>query len=176
MAERYQLQRSLDIQEPVVVGRIVGAWGVHGEVKVEPFTDFPSRFNKGSTLFLNERPVRVSSSRKRKNGFVLKLESVDDRNEAEALRGSEMTVPATDLEDLPAGTFYYFQIVGLEVWTEESELLGTVREIITTGANDAYVVSNGTNAPVLVPAIGDVIQEVDIHNGRMVVNLPIGLR
>ena len=176
MAERYQLQRSLDIQEPVVVGRIVGAWGVHGEVKVEPFTDFPSRFNKGSILFLHERPLRVSASRKRKNGFVLKLESVDDRSDAEALRGSEMTVPVTDLEDLPVGTFYYFQIIGLEVWTEESELLGTVREIITTGANDAYVVSDGNNKPVLVPAIGGVVQEVDVSNGRMVVNLPIGLR
>jgi len=160
----------------VIVGRIVGVWGVHGEVKVEPFTDFPSRFNKGSILFVNERPVRVSTSRKRKNGFVLKLESVDDRSDAEALRGSEMTVPVSDLEDLPTGTFYYFQIIGLEVWTEESELLGTVREIITTGANDAYVVSNGNDTPVMVPAIGDVVQEVDVSNGRMVVNLPIGLR
>ena len=160
----------------MVVGRIVGAWGVHGEVKVEPFTDFPSRFNKGSILFLHERPLRVSASRKRKNGFVLKLESVDDRSDAEALRGSEMTVPFTDLEDLPVGTFYYFQIIGLEVWTEESELLGTVREIITTGANDAYVVSDGNNKPVLVPAIGGVVQEVDVSNGKMVVNLPIGLR
>tara|TARA_B100001245_G_C22782293_1_gene377687 strand:+ start:291 stop:791 length:501 start_codon:yes stop_codon:yes gene_type:complete len=166
----------LDTQEPVVVGRIVGAWGVHGEVKVEPFTDFPSRFNKGSILFLHERPLRVSASRKRKNGFVLKLESVDDRSDAEALRGSEMTVPVTDLEDLPVGTFYYFQIIGLEVWTEESELLGTVREIITTGANDAYVVSDGNNKPVLVPAIGGVVQEVDVSNGKMVVKLPIGLR
>ncbi len=160
----------------MVVGRIVGAWGVHGEVKVEPFTDFPSRFNKGSILFLHERPLRVSASRKRKNGFVLKLESVDDRSDAEALRGSEMTVPVTDLEDLPVGTFYYFQIIGLEVWTEESELLGTVREIITTGANDAYVVSDGNNKPVLVPAIGGVVQEVDVSNGKMVVKLPIGLR
>ena len=133
----------------MVVGRIVGAWGVHGEVKVESFTDFPSRFNKGSILLINEQPLQVSASRKRKNGFVLKLESVDGRSDAEALRGSEMTVPVEDLDDLPVGTFYYFQIIGLEVWTEGTELLGTVREIITTGANDAYVVSDGNNLSLI---------------------------
>lgn len=166
----------MDTQEPVVVGKIVGAWGVRGEVKVEPSTDFPSRFNKGATLFVNEQPVRILASRKRRNSFVLKLESAQDRTDAEALCGSEITVPVTDLENLPAGSFYFFQIIGLEVWTEESELLGTVREIITTGANDVYVVSIGTGVPLLVPAIGDVVQEVDVADGRMVVKLPEGLR
>lgn len=159
-----------------MVGRIVGAWGVRGEVKVESFTDFPSRFNKEAVLFLDERPVRVLASRKRKSGFVLSLESVQGRDAAEAVRGSELTVPATELHSLPDGSFYYFQIIGLEVWTDDSELLGTVKEIITTGANDAYVVVDEGGRQVLVPAVEDVVREVDVAGGRIVVNLPEGLR
>ena len=168
--------KSSDTQVPVVVGKIVGAWGVRGEVRVEPLTDFPSRFNKEAVLLLDERPIRILASRKRRGGFVLRLESIEDRDAAEALRGFDLSVPSTELESLPDGSFYYFQIIGLEVWTGESELLGTVTEIIPTGANDAYVVAAGDGGQVLVPAVEEVVREVDLAGGRMVVSLPEGLR
>ena len=162
-------------QDSVVVGRIRGPWGIRGELKVEPLTDFPDRFSEGSVLFLDGRPARVLRSRSHKNGFVVKLDLVDDRSHAESLLGSQLTVPRDELRPLPKGSYYHFQIIDMEVWTEEGGHLGRVKEIIATGGNDVYVVGNGERKELLVPALGDVVLKVDQRENRMVVRLPEGL-
>lgn len=91
------------------------------------------------------------------------------------LVGQQLTVPETAVPDLPEGEYFHYQIVGLQVLTEEGEDLGKVSEILETGSNDVYV-TMGDAGELLIPALADVIREVRLSDGVMVVNLPDGLR
>ncbi len=105
---------------------------------------------------------------------MLLLEGVATRQQAEALRGQELQVPAAWLEPLPANTYYHYQIIGLQAVTTGGEALGTVQEVLQTGSNDVYVV-RGLGREILIPALTEAIRAVDIPGGRLVVELIPGL-
>ncbi len=157
------------------MGIIKGAWGIQGDLRVESLTDNPDRFAANSRLYLEGRAVRVRRSREVKRGIVLKLDSVHDRTAAERLRGKSLTVSAHVVPTLPVGTYYHYQLIDLRVFTCEGERLGTVKEILTTGANDVYVVKRPGDKDLLIPALKRVVVGVDLVAGRMVVRLPEGL-
>ena len=138
-------------------------------------TDFSRRFSPGSVLYLEGRPSRVVRARKIKGGLRVHLDLVNDRTHAESLRGALLTVPRDEVPPLPEGSYYHFQIVGIDVWTEGGECLGTVREILPTGGNDVYVVRDADGKEVLLPALEGVVRQVDLEANRMVVSLPEGL-
>ena len=158
-----------------MVGIIKGAWGLQGDLRVESLTDNPDRFAANSRLYLEGRAVRVRRSREVKRGIVLKLDSVHDRTAAERLRGKSLTVSADAVPALPEGAYYHYQLIDLDVYTCEGERLGSVREILTTGANDVYVVERPGARDLLIPALKRVVVGVDLLAGRMVVRLPEGL-
>lgn len=106
---------------------------------------------------------------------ILKLRGIDTREDAEGLAGVELEVPTEDVPPLPDGSYYHFQILDMEVWTSAGELLGIVVDILITGSNDVYVVRGG-DREILVPALEDVVLEVDVEGGRLTVDLPEGLR
>ena len=159
----------------VVVGRVLGPWGRHGELKLQIHTDYPDRFASGAVVFLDEAPVTVQRSRTYKTGLLVKLEGVNGRGAASRLRDAYLTVPSAELPELDDSTYYHFQIVGMEVMTVKGERLGEVREILETGSNDVYVVQRESERDLLVPAIADVVLEVDVSAGRMTVVLLEGL-
>ncbi len=157
----------------VSIGRIVAPVGVRGEIKVQPLTDFPERFDPGAIVWLDGDAVAVQSSRWQGRLVYLKLEGVDDRTAAEALRSKELQVPdAAPLEE--EGVFYQHDIIGLSVHDLSGKILGEVSEILSTGANDVYVV-RGELGELLVPAVEDVVKEIDSVGGRMIVDLLPGL-
>lgn len=158
-----------------MVGIIKGAWGIQGDLRVESLTDNPDRFAANSRLYLEGRAVRVRRSREVKRGIVVKLDSVHDRTTAERLRGKSLTVSAHVVPTLPEGAYYHYQLIDLKVFTCEGERLGTVKEILTTGANDVYVVKRPGARDLLIPALKRVVVSVDLVAGRMVVRLPEGL-
>ena len=163
----------------VAVGRITGAHGIRGEVKVEILTDFPERFSPGSSLLLvppagEPRKVAVLSSRQHKGRMLVALEGVADRNDAEGLRGSWLKIGEDELTPLPSGRYYQFELLGLAVVTEEGEALGEVEEIMPTGGNLVLAVRRG-GREVLLPFIDDVVLEVDLEARRMTVRLLEGL-
>ncbi len=159
------------------VGRVVAPWGIRGELRVAPLTDFPGRFRPGSVLRLRGRPVKVTRSRKSGQHLVAKLDGIDDRNAAEALRGERLTISPEEAPPLDRErTYYHFQIIGIEVYDESLGRLGKVTEILPTGGNDVYAVRDGSGRETLLPAISDVVQEVDTERGRMIVRLPDGLQ
>ncbi len=162
-------------ETPVIVGRIRSAWGLRGDVSVEVLSDAPMRFAPGSILRLKGKATRVERSRKGKRGLVVKLDAASDRTQAEALRGSELTVLPGEVEPLPEGIFYHFQILDMRVVTEDAEQLGAVSEIIVTGGNDVYVVHEEGRRDILIPALPDVVLGVDLDAGVMTVSLPDGL-
>lgn len=161
----------------VLVGVIVGAHGVGGEVRVVPETDFPERFESLSEVYLVPRqgkPWRATITGSRlhpgKGQLLLQLAGVTDREAAQALRGAELCIRPADLRSLPPGRFYEFQILGLRVVTEEGRDLGPIVDLIRTGANDVY-----ETPQAMIPATKDTIIEVDLAEGRMVVRWREGL-
>jgi 16S rRNA processing protein RimM len=163
----------LDPRSAVSVGRIAGPHGIRGEIKVQPLTDFPSRFRRGNRVWLDGSPRRIDQSRAQDRLVVLKLDGIDTRTEAEQLRGKELMVPeAEDLEG--SDRFYLHDIVGLPVQDESGAELGKIEDVLTTGANDVYVV-RGERGELLLPAVEDVVKEIDIKRGRVVVELLPGL-
>lgn len=157
----------------VTVGRILGAHGVRGEVKVQPLSDIPARFNTGARLWVNGTACRIERSRWQGRGLILKLEGVDDRNTAEALRGADLLVP--EPAPLPdEGIYYLHDILGMTAVDRSGEILGRVADVLSTGSNDVYVIE-GERGQLLVPALDDIVVEVDVKARRLVLELVEGL-
>ena len=106
----------------------------------------------------------------------MRLTGVQNRTAADSLRGSILTVPEDSLADLPEGIYYHFQLIDMQVFSDENERLGTIVEILDTSANDVYVVRPAEGRDILIPAIHEVVLGVDVDAGRMTVHLIPGLR
>jgi 16S rRNA processing protein RimM len=161
----------------VAVGRITRTHGVKGEVAVLPLSDVGSRFEAGSTLFLEERedrPLTVMASRPHQQRLLVAFRGVQDRTSAEALRGRYLFVPASSAPHLPEGEYWAHDLVGCDVLTEDGRSLGRIREILHTQANDVWV-AEGAAGEVLIPALKDVVREVDVAGRRVVVREIPGL-
>jgi 16S rRNA processing protein RimM len=158
----------------VAVGRIVGPWGLRGDLKVEPLTDFPQRFAAGRSLCLGGVAYSIERCRWQRGRAILKLAGIDSATAAETLRDRLLEVPEEELRPLGEGEYYHFQILGLEVRTTAGEVLGRVEQIISTGSNDVFVV-RGQRGEVLIPAVDDVVKSVDPAAGRIEVEAVEGL-
>ncbi|MDV0430929.1 ribosome maturation factor RimM [Lactiplantibacillus sp. DA1] len=167
------------------VGTLVNTHGIRGEVKVVVVTDFPEeRFKVGQQLVLFKSPdattggvtVTITKSREQKGLYFLTFKGFDNINDVERYKGWTIKVPAEALHDLPAGEYYYHQIVGLQVVTTADEPLGTIKEILSPGANDVWVVQREHGqSDVLLPKIPQVIKNVDLAAGVVTVELMEGL-
>jgi 16S rRNA processing protein RimM len=158
----------------VAVGRVLGPWGLRGDVKVEPLTDFPQRFAAGGRVCAGGVSYVIERGRWQRGHVFLKLAGIDSANAAEALRQQLLEVPEDELRPLGEGQYYHFQILGLEVRTTAGEVLGRVEQIISTGSNDVFVV-RGPRGEVLIPAVDDVVKSVDPAAGRIEVEVVEGL-
>lgn len=150
-------------------------------MRVEILTDFPERVGQHEHLYL-ARPqspddvdrYRLESTRPHKGVLLIKLEGVEDRDDAEELRGMLVQVPVEEAVPLEEGEYYHFQLIGVDVETETGEWLGRVADVIATGAADVIVV-RGPRGEVLLPAIEDVILELDTEEREMTVHLLPGM-
>jgi 16S rRNA processing protein RimM len=151
---------------------ITSAHGVKGEVRVSSLTDFPERYKPGAVLWLDGRAVRVERSRWQRRDVIVKFEGVATRDAAEALRRKELQVAAA--APLDEGVFYQHDIIGLRAVTPAGEVLGRIADVLSTGSADVYVV-RGDRGELLLPAVEDVVREIDVANGRIEVELLQGL-
>lgn len=165
------------------VGKIVNTHGLRGEVKILSSTDFAEeRFAKGSKLYIfmpNETEglaVSVSSSRLHKNVFITKFENYNHINDVERYKGALLKVSEEDRTELDEGEYYYSDIIGCEVVTDEGEHLGVITEILAPGANDVWVVKSEQGDDVLLPYIDDVVLNIDVDAKKVTVHLLEGLR
>lgn len=166
--------------EFLTVGRIVKPRGIKGEVKMVVYTDVPEVLLDLDKIYLRQGgrspwSVRLHDLRFHKGQALLLLEGIADRNEAELLRGADVLIPKKWMPPLTEDEYYVHQILGLQVVTLEGECLGTIRDVLFTGANDVYVVRGKRYGEVLIPAIADVIREVDLDAGEMRIELLEGL-
>jgi 16S rRNA processing protein RimM len=162
------------IKRDIAIGKIVGTYGNRGMLKVLPLTDFPDRFLNMDRVCLELKGKQIeygiAEARRHHKYILIKFREITDMSMAEALRGGMIMIGREELTALPEDTYYIFDIIGLEVYTSGGNLLGVVEDIIQTGANDVYVVGTGNKNPVLVPALKDVVREVDIKSGRMIID------
>lgn len=166
----------VDSTQAVIVGRIAGTHGMSGSVRVDVMSDVPHRFDVGESLFICGQSYRVrSSATTPRDQVIVKFKGVDDLATARNLLGEVVSVSQESVPSLQDGEYYYFQLLGLRVFTEDGEDLGIVKEILETGSNDVYVVTSDSG-DLLIPALADVILEVRLDEGVMVVHLFEGLR
>ena len=163
--------------EPTIaVGHVTRAHGIKGEVAVEVRSDEPGRFAEGATVFTESgRTLEIERSQHHGRRMLVKFAGVEDRTGAEALRGTVMVVPESWLAELPDGEYWPFQLEGCKVITESGRSLGIVKEVIPNPANDLWVAVDCEGAETLVPAIREVIVEVDIEAKRVLVRDVPGL-
>lgn len=163
------------------VGKIVNTHGIRGELKIMPLTDFPEvRFAKNAELYLftsDNHPilVHVESARLHKNMYIVRLKEYGNINEVEKFKGGIAKVSKENLAELEENEYYFHQIVGCTVVTEEGENLGTISEILTPGANDVWVVKTAAGKEILLPVIDDVVLHVDVNEKLVKVHLMEGL-
>jgi 16S rRNA processing protein RimM len=165
-----------DVAPPgfIAVARVRRPFGLRGEVRCDSLTDFPDRFKRGLTLTAGERELVVRSVRVHQDDLLLAFSDIETPEAAEALRGALLCVPEDQAVKLPAGSYFVHDLIGLRVSTAAGEDLGEVLEILATGSNDVWLI-RGPRGEVLLPALDDVILEVDVAEGRAVVEVPPGL-
>jgi 16S rRNA processing protein RimM len=161
------------------IGRIVKSCGLKGLMKAVSYLESNDKVQGLDELYLgfgNDRkgPFKLRGVRSRGKSFFLEIEGVEDLQSAKALIGCDVLIPADKLEELPEGEYYWHDMIGLKVVTEEGRILGVIEAIFPTGSNDVYVCSGGERE-VLLPGIADVIRKIDIDRGMMVVRLLEGL-
>ncbi|MCA1059190.1 ribosome maturation factor RimM [Rossellomorea aquimaris] len=161
------------------VGKIVNTHGVKGEVKVVSTTDFPEeRYQKGNTLYLfhtkgqNPTELIIKSHRNHKSFDLLTFEGYENINEVEKFKEGILKVQEDQLQDLEEGEYYFHEIVGCTVRTTAGEELGTVKEILSPGANDVWVVKGERGKEYLIPYIEDIVISVDIE-GQLITIEPM---
>jgi 16S rRNA processing protein RimM len=167
----------------VRIGKIVGAHGIHGAVKVYSYAESPECFSQSQGFQAIDTAGRefqcdVLWARSQKNVVCMGLKGVTTRDQAQALAGCELMIPRQSLPPVDDGTNYWIDIIGMAVYGTDDAYLGRVSNIIATGANDVYVVKTPEGYPVeeiLLPAIASVVLQVDVQHQRMVVELPDGL-
>jgi len=165
-----------DNDRDILIGKIVAPFGIRGEVKLVPHTDFPERVDAGREVTIKTSDgkrtlTRIERSSPNKGGFTVKLPGVDTRSDAEMLRGADVVIDESELAELPQDAFYVFDLMGLKVVTDDGREQGEITEILQGGANDVYVTSTG----LCIPALKDVVAKVDLANKVMIIHPVPGL-
>ena len=161
------------------IGQIVNTRGLRGEVKVNSFSEDAHRFEKVSSIYVKEKAglkeYKIEKVSYSKNQVILKLEGINKIDQAEMLRNYYVYVKRTDLGDLPKDTYYIADLIGLDVYEENGNLLGKVDDIFSTKSNDVYVVRMENGELKYLPSIPDVLKDIDLTNKKIIVNLIKGL-
>ena len=167
------------MQEYLEVGQIVNTNGLKGLLKINPFTDDITRFERLKTILVEHKKelleFEIESVRYQKKQVLLKLKGIDTIEEAEKYREDYLKIKRNKEEKLPEDTYYIVDLIGLDIYTDNGELLGKLDDVFSTGSNDVYVVKNSEGKQILLPAISDVIKNIDLEQKKIVVNLIEGL-
>jgi len=162
--------------EPVFlsIGKLRRAHGLKGEILMDVNTHFPDRIVAGKTYLIGtqHRPMVVESIRWANKNVLIKFVGINTPEEMAILRNQIVFINSQESPELPEGEYYHHQIIGLQVFNESGEKLGTIDEILETGANDVYVVKQENGEELLVPVIFDVVLSYHLDEGKIIVRLP----
>jgi 16S rRNA processing protein RimM len=165
--------------ELLEIGRIIRCHGLAGRVKVLSYLESQDILDNLPEVFVGRRVLEtvlfsVDAVQPGREFFILKLSGIDDRDAAAKLVRSSVWMPAEKMNKLSEGEYYWHEIIGLQVVTEEGQALGRIESVFPTGSNDVYICRGGEKE-ILLPAIGEVVRKIDTDRGIMVVRLLRGL-
>ena len=167
------------MEQLMEIGQIVNTYGIKGFFKVVPYTDNITRFEDLKSIYIETKNSLkifiIEDVKYSKNLVLLKLKGIDDINTAEIYKNCYLKIDREDAVDLPENSYFIIDLIGITVFSDNNEELGNIVDVYSTGANDIYVVKNELGKQVLLPAIGEVIKDVDIKNKKMIVHLIKGL-
>lgn len=155
------------MEQFLTVGKIINTHGIRGEVKIKPTTDDVNRFKSLKEAYIDEKEIFISGCKFQPGKVILKIEGIDSIEEAEKLKNKLIKVKREKAVQLPKDTYFAVDIIGCEVYEETGNKIGTVDDIIYTGSNDVYWVK-GENE-VLIPALKDIVLEIDINNKKIII-------
>ncbi|MBQ8802715.1 MAG: 16S rRNA processing protein RimM [Tyzzerella sp.] len=161
------------------VGVISSTHGIRGEVKVYPTTDDVKRFKKLKNVILDtgreHLHLEVEGVKFFKQFVILKFKGIDNINDIEKYKGKDLLVDRANAVKLRKDEYFVVDLIGLEVFTEDGEKFGTMKDVLETGANDVYIIDSLNHGEVLIPAIKQCVLDIDIENRKMVIHLMKGL-
>lgn len=167
------------MEEMLRVGVISSTHGVRGEVKVFPTTDDPARFRDLKKVTLDTGrgylELEIANVKFFKNMVILKFKGYDNINDIECYKGRDLLIHRDQAVPLEEGEYFIADLIGLKVATDEGEMLGTLKDVLKTGANDVYVVETKQGKEILIPVIPQCILEVNLEEGQVKVHLLEGL-
>lgn len=161
-----------------IIGKIVGVHGIRGNLKLHPYIESMSLLEAGETVFIgnpeNDERYTIRWAQPHQRAVLMALADVEDRDAAEILVGMDVFMEKSRLPDLEDDTYYWSDLIGLDVYTTDERYLGRIDSIFRTGSNDVYVIRDGKDE-TLIPALVSVVKTVDLENNTMTVDLPEGL-
>ena len=167
------------MQKRLEVGQIVNTFGIKGFVKIYPYVDDIKRFDKLKNVYViskkEEKLLEIEEVKYQKNMILAKFKGIDNVETAEKLRQSYVEIDRKDAIPLKEGQYFIVDLLGLEVYSDDGRLLGKLNDIFNTGSNDIYEVKDELGKQILLPGIPEVIKEVDLDNGKIIVHLIEGL-
>ena len=167
------------MDEYLEIGQIVNSYGIKGFLKVVPFTDDITRFEKLKTVYIqyknNLEEVEIEEVKFHKNLVLLKVKGVNTIEDTLKYKNCYLKINRKDAVVLPEDTYFIVDLIGTKVYDQDENNIGTIIDVFPTGSNDVYVVKNELGKQILLPAISSVIKQVDISNKKMKVNLIEGL-
>ena len=161
--------------EKIKIGKIVNAVGLKGEVKVYNYSDSEEVYERTPEIYAGDRLLRVQNVRMQKNMVILKLSGIDDRNAAEAAKGTELFITEADLPELPEGQFYIRDLIGMEVEEKGGSFHGVVTDVLQNTAQDIFEVKRDDGKTVLIPKVDAFVQKIDGKERLITVTLIEGL-
>ena len=166
----------------LILGKVLRPHGVRGELRVQLMTDYPERIVKLKKIALGDSPTStkiqfysVEFMRPHQDYGLLKLKNVNDRNDADLLRDLFVMVKTEDAVPLDEDEIYLYQLIGMTVKTDTDDILGTVTDVLETGANDVYIIKSDKYGEILIPVIESVVLKTDTDTNTITVKLPEGL-
>jgi 16S rRNA processing protein RimM len=163
----------------VLIGKIVGTHGLKGTSKIQSYAESLEIFKSGTALLVSspdgsENRYEIDWIKPHSRGALLALKEITGCDQAKSLIGAELYIEKAELPKLEPGTYYWFDLIGVNVYTSDDRCIGSIDSIIETGANDVYIVKNA-DKEILIPALESVVRSIDIESKIMRVELPEGL-
>jgi 16S rRNA processing protein RimM len=158
----------------LIIGKLQRTHGVKGEIVMEVMTDFPEKIVPGNIVYIGskQQTYEISSVRPTADKMLISFKGFTDCDQVSILRNQIVSIKTEDANQLPEGEFYHHEIIGMTVVEEDGKLVGTIGEILVTGANDVYIINKENGEELLLPAIRDAVKSIDRVSRKMVVRLP----
>ncbi len=162
------------------IGKIINTHGIHGEVRVFRITDFSERFEVGNTVYLvrkseSPRELIIDGHRTHKGYDLIHFEGLNHIRDVESFKGAYLKITEDQLTELEDGSYYYYEIIGCAMYTDEGKKIGRVTEILSPGANDVWIVRADSGEEHLIPYITDVVKHIDVNSKKIIIHPMEGL-